>query len=96
MHLRSPQGKLLGYNNTECSIDANLDKISAITEMGHVRNVKDVQWLMGCLTTPKGAPLVQAIEKVRPFLLNGRDTECARRAQSAHHQASDSGLTQAR
>jgi hypothetical protein len=48
---RVPQRKLLGYIITERSIEANPDKISAIAEMGPVRNVKDVQRLMGCLTT---------------------------------------------
>jgi hypothetical protein len=44
-----PRGKLLGYIITEHSIKANPDKISAITEIGQVRNVKHVQRLMGCL-----------------------------------------------
>jgi hypothetical protein len=46
MHLRS----LTGHIITERNIKANPDKISAIIEMGQVRNVKDVQWLMGCFT----------------------------------------------
>jgi hypothetical protein len=37
-----PQGKLLGYIIIERSIEANPDKISAIIEMGQVKNVKDV------------------------------------------------------
>jgi hypothetical protein len=48
MHLQSLQGKLLGYIITERGIEANPDKILAIAEMGLVRNVKDVQRLMGC------------------------------------------------
>jgi hypothetical protein len=44
-----PQGKLLGYIITECGIEANPNKISTITEIGQVRNVKCVQHLMGCL-----------------------------------------------
>jgi hypothetical protein len=44
------RGKLLGYIITERSIKANPDKIWAIVEMGQVRNVKDIQRLMGCLT----------------------------------------------
>jgi hypothetical protein len=43
-----PQGELLGYIITKCGIKANPDKISAITKIGQVRNVKDVQRLMGC------------------------------------------------
>jgi hypothetical protein len=44
-----PWGKLVGYIITKHSIKANPDKILAITEIGQVGNVKDVQWLMGCL-----------------------------------------------
>jgi hypothetical protein len=40
----------LGYIITKHDIEANPDKISAITELGQLRNVKDVQRLMGCLT----------------------------------------------
>jgi hypothetical protein len=32
-------------------IKANSNKILAITEIGQVRNVRDVQWLMGYLAT---------------------------------------------
>jgi hypothetical protein len=38
-----PWGNHLGYNITERDIEANPDKILAITEMGQVRNVKDIQ-----------------------------------------------------
>jgi hypothetical protein len=44
-----PLGKLLEYIMTERGIKANPDKISAIAEMGQVRNVKGIQRLMGCL-----------------------------------------------
>jgi hypothetical protein len=46
-----PWGKLLLYIITERGIEANPDKISAIAEMRQVRNVKDVQWLMGCIAS---------------------------------------------
>jgi hypothetical protein len=36
MHHRNPLGKLLGYIITEHDIEANPDKILAITEMGPV------------------------------------------------------------
>jgi hypothetical protein len=45
------RGKLLGYVITERGIEADPNKISAIAKMGQVRNVKDVQWLIGCLAT---------------------------------------------
>jgi hypothetical protein len=43
MHLWSPPGKLLGYIITKHDIEANPDKISAIADMGLVRNINDVQ-----------------------------------------------------
>jgi hypothetical protein len=38
-----PRGKLLGYVITECGIEANPNKMSAIAKIGQVRNVKDIQ-----------------------------------------------------
>jgi hypothetical protein len=45
-----PWGKLLGYIITKHGIEANPDKILAIAKISQVRNVKDIQRLMGCLT----------------------------------------------
>jgi hypothetical protein len=44
-----PQEKLLEYIITEHGIKVNPDKISTIAGMGPVKNVKDIQGLMGCL-----------------------------------------------
>ena len=44
-----PKGKLLGYMVSERGIEANRDKISAITNMGPIHGVKGVQRLTGCL-----------------------------------------------
>jgi hypothetical protein len=44
-----PHGKSLGYSITKCGIEANPNKISTVAKVGQVRNVKDVQWPMGCL-----------------------------------------------
>ena len=44
-----PKGKLLGYMVFEHGIEANRDKIAAITNMGPIRGVKGVQRLTGCL-----------------------------------------------
>jgi hypothetical protein len=54
-----PRGKLQRYIITERGIKVNSDKISAITEMGLVRNVNDVQHLMGCL-----APLSRFVSRL--------------------------------
>ena len=44
-----PKGKLLGYIVSERGIKANPKKITAISNMGPIRNVKGVQRLTGCL-----------------------------------------------
>ena len=46
-----PKGKLLGYIVSERGIEANPKKITAISNMGPIRNIKDVQRLTGCLAT---------------------------------------------
>ena len=43
------KGKLLGYIVSERGIEANPEKIMAISNMGPIRNVKGVQRLTGCL-----------------------------------------------
>ena len=44
-----PKGKLLGYIVSEHGIEANPEKIMAISNMGPIRNIKGVQRLTGCL-----------------------------------------------
>jgi hypothetical protein len=44
-----PKGKLLGYIISECGIEAKPKKITAISNMGPICNVKGVQRLTGCL-----------------------------------------------
>ena len=43
------KGKLLGYIMSERGIKANPKKITAISNMGPIRNVKGVQRLTSCL-----------------------------------------------
>jgi hypothetical protein len=40
---------LLGFIVSEHGIEANLEKISAITRMGPIQNLKGVQRVTGCL-----------------------------------------------
>ena len=42
---------LLDFIISERGIEANLEKISAITRMGLIQNIKGVQRITGCLTT---------------------------------------------
>ena len=46
---RVPRGMLLGFVVSECGIEANPEKISAITRMGPIQNIKRVQQVIGCL-----------------------------------------------
>ena len=39
---RVPKGKLFGYIMFECSIEANPQKIMAISIMGPIRNIKGI------------------------------------------------------
>jgi hypothetical protein len=44
-----PSGKLLGFISSHCGIEANPEKISAITNMKAPTCIKDVQKLTGCM-----------------------------------------------
>jgi hypothetical protein len=44
-----PSGKLLGFIISHCGIEANPEKISAITKMKAPTSIKDVQKLTGCM-----------------------------------------------
>jgi hypothetical protein len=45
-----PRGMLLGFVMLERGIEANADKISAIMDMGPIKNLKGVQRVTCCLT----------------------------------------------
>jgi hypothetical protein len=44
-----PQGKLLGFIVSHQGIEANLEKITAITDIGAPQMIKNVQKLTGCI-----------------------------------------------
>ena len=46
-----PRVMLLGFIISERGIKANPEKISAITRMGPIQNIKGVQQVTGCLAT---------------------------------------------
>jgi hypothetical protein len=67
---------LLGFIIAEHGIEANLEKISAITNMASIQNLKGVQRLMGCLASlshfiscldEKGLPLYCLLKKTEHF-----------------------------
>jgi hypothetical protein len=44
-----PRGMLLGFIVSERGIEANPEKIAAITSMGPIKDLKDARRVMGCL-----------------------------------------------
>jgi hypothetical protein len=71
-----PRGMLLGFIVSERGIEANPEKVSAITNMGPIRNLKGVQRVMGCLAAlshfisrlgEKGLPLYRLLRKSERF-----------------------------
>ena len=71
-----PRGMLLGFIVSECGIEANLEMVSAVTNMGPIRDLKGVQRVMGCLTAlsrfisclgEKGLPLYRLLRKSERF-----------------------------
>ena len=66
---RVPRGMLLGFIVSERGIEANPEKISAITRMGLIQNIKGVQRITGCLAAlsrfisrlgERGLPLIDS------------------------------------
>ena len=71
------KGKLLGYIVSERGIEANPKKITAISNMGPICNVKGVQSLTGCLAAlsrfisqldERGMPLYKLLKKTDTFV----------------------------
>jgi len=72
-----PKGKLLGYIMFESSIEANPKKITAISNMGPICNIKGIQRLTSCLATlsrfiswlsERGMPLYKLLKKTDTFV----------------------------
>ena len=68
-----PKGKLLGYIVSERGIETNPKKITAISNMGPIRNIKGVQRLTSCLAAlsqfisrldERGMPLYKLLKKI--------------------------------
>ena len=72
-----PKGKLLGYIVSKRDIEANLEKIMVISNMGPICNVKDVQRLTGYLAAlsrfisrlgERGIPLYKLLKRMDAFV----------------------------
>jgi hypothetical protein len=71
-----PRGMLFGFIVSERGIEANPEKIAAITNMGPIKDLKGVQRVMGCLAAlsrfisrlgEKGLPLYRLLRKTEHF-----------------------------
>jgi hypothetical protein len=71
-----PRGMRLGFIVSERGIEANPEKIVAITNMGPIKDLKGVQRVMGCLAAlshfisclgEKGLPLYRLLRKTERF-----------------------------
>jgi hypothetical protein len=71
-----PRGMLLGFIVFERGIEANPEKIAAVTSMGPIKDLKGVQRVMGCLADlsrfilrlgEKGLPLYRLLRKAEHF-----------------------------
>jgi hypothetical protein len=71
-----PRGMLLGFIISERGIEANPEKITAITKMGPIRDLKGVQRVTGCLAAlsrfisrlgEKELPLYRLLKKSEHF-----------------------------
>jgi hypothetical protein len=71
-----PRGMLLGFIISKHGIEANLEKITAITKMGPIRDLKGVQRVTGCLAAlsrfishlgEKALPLYHLLKKSEHF-----------------------------
>jgi hypothetical protein len=72
-----PRGMLLGFIVSERGIEANPEKITTITKMGPISDLKGVQRVTGCLTAlsrfiahlgEKALPLYRLLNKLEHFL----------------------------
>jgi hypothetical protein len=79
-----PRGMLLGFIVSERGIEANPEKIAAITNMGPIKDLKGVQRVMGCLAAlsrfisqlgEKRLPLYRLLRKAERFTWTPEDEE---------------------
>jgi hypothetical protein len=82
-----PRGMLLGFIVSERGIEANLEKIAVITNMGPIKDLKGVQRVMGCLAAlsrfisrlgEKGLPLYRLLRKAERFTWTSEAEEALR------------------
>jgi hypothetical protein len=81
---RVPKGMLLRFIVSEHGIEANPEKITAISRMGPIHNIKGVQQIMGCLISlsrfisrlgERGLPPYSLLKKINRFMWTAEDQE---------------------
>jgi hypothetical protein len=86
-----PRGMLLGFIVSERGIEANPEKIIAITKMGPIQDLKGVQRVTGCLAAlgrfisrlgEKALPLYRLLKKLEHFSWTLEDEEALTRLKA--------------
>jgi hypothetical protein len=86
-----PRGMLLGFIVFECRIEANPEKITVITKIGPIRDLKGVQRVTGCLAAlslfisrlgEKALPLYRLVKKSKHFLCTLKAEEALTRLKA--------------
>ena len=87
-----PRGMLLGFIVSQRGIEPNPEKVSAITRMGPIRDLKRVQRVMGCLASlsrfisrlgEKALPLCRLLRKSERFLWTPESQEALDRLKAS-------------
>jgi hypothetical protein len=91
-----PRGMLLGFIVSERGIEANSEKIVAITNMGPIKDLKGVQRVKGCLAAlsrfisrlgEKGLPLYRLLRKAECFAWTPKAEEALGNLKALHTNA---------
>jgi hypothetical protein len=91
-----PRGMLLGFIVSERGIEANPEKITAITDMGPIKDLKGVQRVMGCLAalscfisrlSERGLPLYHLLRKAERFTWTPEGEEALENLKALHTNA---------
>jgi hypothetical protein len=99
-----PRGMLLGFIVSERGIEANPEKIEAITNMGAIRDLKGVQRVMGCLAAlsrfisrlgERGQSLYRLLRKAERYL-DPRGRGSPREPESAPYERTHPGAPRCR
>jgi hypothetical protein len=95
-----PRGMLLGFIVSERGIEANPEKITVITSMGPIKDLKGVQRVMGCLAAlsrfisrlgERGLPLYCLLRKAECFTWTPRGRGSPREPEGAPHERAHLG-----